>query len=400
MYDGVILNLWGTCNYGAILTAYAIQNLFKNKNLNYPLINYIPWHKNKYLGSIFEKFANKYLTLTHEINNSADFSGLNAYADTFVVGSDQVFRYKYIRRFLDIYTLAFTEFSKKRIALSASFGTDNFEAGYQKTYEFKKNIKRFDAVSTREISGVDLCKNTFDVNATHIIDPVFLIDKNKYIDEFIDTNFKDKYENKIVCYILDKNDEISLNIIKLKEKTGLDVIDILNPDISVEEWLSAIYYAKYVLTDSFHGSCFSMIFEKCFKCLINESRGSSRFATLCEIFENKYNFVTNLEDLCNIDDFQIETHLNSIYNVKLIQEKEKFNLWFNQVIDSPKQITNESIIHEMNFMNKKIFVPQLPILKKKFKDKIFSCKEELINNKKRKILTIFGIKIKWKVKNK
>ena len=101
--------------------------------------------------------------------------------DCFVVGSDQVFRYKYIRRFLDIYTLAFTEFSKKRIALSASFGTDNFEAGYQKTYEFKKNIKRFDAVSTREISGVDLCKNTFDVNATHIIDPVFLIDKNKYI---------------------------------------------------------------------------------------------------------------------------------------------------------------------------------------------------------------------------
>lgn len=397
IYDGIIVNLWGTCNYGAILTAYAIQNIFKEKGLNCPLLNYIPWKKGLYLGSVFEKFANRYLDLTHEVKTSADFSALNALTDTFIVGSDQVFRYKYINRFMDIYSLAFTEFSKKRIAFSASFGTDNFEAGPQRTYEFKKNLKRFDAISTRELSGVDLCKNTFNIDAKHLIDPVFLIDKGKYVDEIIDENLKDKYENKIIYYILDKNDEILSNIEQLKVKTGCETIDILSPNISVEEWLSAIYYGEYILTDSFHGTCFSMIFEKNFKCLINTSRGSSRFETLIEIFENNSNFITSSEDFSNVENLNSKNGSSSlIYNTKLIKEKEKFEAWFNQIFYTSKVITNKNIINELDFLNKKIFVPQSIVLKKSFKDKIFSYKKELINNKKRKTLTICGIKIKWK----
>ena len=395
LYEGIIINLWGTCNYGAILTAYAIQNIFRLKGYNYALLNYIPWEKDNYIGSKFESFANKYLKLTHEVNTIKDFNCLNSYTNTFVVGSDQVFRYKYIAKLYNIFTLAFTDMSKKRIAFSASFGTDDIEADEYETYEIKKRLKRFDAISTREISGVNLCKDTFDINAIHLLDPVFLLDKNKYIEEIIDKDLVDKYKNKIIYYILDKSPEIEQILNELKEQTGLQTIDLLENNLSVEEWLTALYAGKYILTDSFHGSCFAIIFEKNFKCLINNNRGSSRFHTLIEVFNIPENFVTIPDNLRNIDinNEKLQNNISSIIE----SECRKMDRFFEIYIKNEKEYSQENYIHELEFLRPLMTCTRKKIIiKNTFLENIFSLKNQIIGNIKYKILTILFIKIKFK----
>ena len=180
---------WFQSNYGAILTAYAINNLIENSilvndinikfhelyNLRYTFS--FPFRK-KYLKTI--KLNDKYISLVE----------LNKKANTFVVGSDQVFRigtnFKE-RRYQ--YLLDFAYLKTKKIAFSASFGLDKKgvieEAGKEAILWTKISLKSFDFISVREKSGVEICRDLFDVKAEWIIDPVFILDKSKW-DELIE----------------------------------------------------------------------------------------------------------------------------------------------------------------------------------------------------------------------
>lgn len=395
-YDGVIVNLWHSPNnFGAVLTAYSIQQYFLDRGKEYYILNYAYTNKNQKTKECENlRFAKKYLLLTQKFSNVSDLHILNSQTDNFVVGSDQVFRYIYSKINLDLYLLKFTEFSKRRVAFSASYGISGYEADQNETYKTKKALKRFDYISVRESSGVDVSKKIFDVDSEHIIDPVFLVDKEKF-DKFIETN-SIQYNNKIICYILDRNSKIDEEIDEFAKKVNLQVEFLSGENYSVGQWLAAIKNCKYFITDSFHGSCFSLIYHKPFICLKNISRGAERFVSLEKTFGIKSNFISSIDELKNFEILEKEIDWDNFEKI-ISEEKQKVELWFNKAFNSPKQISQEKISAELDFINDFKNYNQ-NIEKESFLSQVFSVKNS--KDKKRKIITILGIRIKIKRKNK
>ncbi len=401
-YDGVILNYWFSANnYGAVLTAYCIQQYLKEKfNKDFRLVNWkTDFWSMRFPNSFCEKFAKEKLLLTKEFKHIEDLNQLNAMTDNFIVGSDQVFRYLYMGYIKDVYLLNFTDFAKKRIAFSASFGVDNFEGNQYDTYEVKKSLKRFDAISTREDSGVKLCKEEFDIIAEHVLDPVFLVEKD-VIENLIDKK-NGKYKDKIVTYILDDNKKISQNIKELATKLNKESVSIAGKNISLEEWLNAIYYCDYLITDSFHGACFAIIFHKKFLCLKNKDRGTARFDSIEKSFNINKNFIYSIDEIQDIEKLNSFIAWESIEKT-LVAEREKAYKWIKKALETDKKLDNEAFTIELDFLSSKNLNNQStkPIKTKKkesFLERIFSVRNEVNENKKHKVLKIFGLKIKFKV---
>ncbi len=394
-YDGVILNFCFSKNYGAALTAYCLQQYLKlHFKKDFKLINWKDEYSAKnFPNSFCEKFAEEKLSLTKEFKNIEDLKELNSLTEIFIVGSDQVFRYNYVKNSEDAYFLNFTDFTKKRIAFSASFGTDKFEANQYDTYRIQKFLKRFDAISTREDSGVTICAEEFGISAKHILDPVFLIER-KNIEDLINSN-NDKYKNKIVTYILDKKPKIEQKICALSQKVKKEILGIAE-NVSLEEWLEAIYNCEYLITDSFHGACCAIIFHKKFLCLKNKNRGEARFNSLEKTFDLKGSFVSDINDLQYFEDFHCSIDWEIVEKV-LLKEREKAFEWIKSALESEKMLDNEKIANELdskNFVKREIYYPW--VKKKSFFENIFSVRNEMGENKKHKVIKFLGIKFKIK----
>ena len=107
--------------------------------------------------------------------------------DCFVVGSDQIWRPKYIKSTLkSTIENAFLGFAKEwnvhRISYAASFGTDEWEYTPEQTMIVRELIKKFAAVSVREKSGRDLCQKNLGINAEHLLDPTMLLSKEDWLN--------------------------------------------------------------------------------------------------------------------------------------------------------------------------------------------------------------------------
>ena len=173
-YDCGILNFWSSNNYGALLTCYALQESVKELGLVPGIINYhCRWEK--FEGLLSDRFSRKYLDLTEPCADFEDLRRLNRQMQTFIAGSDQIWRYKYFwPRGKNIYQLSFASLNARKIAYAASFGLDRWEGGYENTLRTKYYMSRFDGISVREDDGVDICREVFGVRAEQVLDPVFL----------------------------------------------------------------------------------------------------------------------------------------------------------------------------------------------------------------------------------
>lgn len=398
-YDGILSNMWYGDNVGANLTAFAIQQYFKNYNLDYRYANCTGLFGKRPIAKEILDFRNKHLKFTFKIDTLKGLKLLNQSSNTFVVGSDQVFRYPFIQDIADYFLFTYTDFSKKRVAFSASFGIDKFnETSKMKKYEFSKALKRFDYISTRESSGVDLCKNEFNIEAQHIFDPVFLIEKEKYEEIIEESNIN--CENKILSFVLDENQETDKILDNLSKKYNLPIEKLnFRNGVAPADFLKAIKEAKYIVTDSFHGACFSIIYHKQFICLINKNRGKARFDSLIKSFEINDSFVENASQLENKINFFEDIDWKKIDDI-IEKEKQKAKVWFEKVFLTPKEITQEKFAIELDYLNKYIENTQptssFCYNKISFLKTIFSVKNT--PNKKHKIITIMGIKFKIKRK--
>ena len=208
--------------------------------------------------------------------------------DAVVVGSDQVWRPLYNYNIKDMF-LDFCKKKKnlKRIAYAVSFGVDDWEYSPKQTRICSKLAKKFDAISVREESGVKLCKEHLEVDAAWVLDPTLLLKKEDYLPicEEVPVN-NEKY---LAVYVLDECEKVTAMYEKEAITRGL-VVKKFHADsksiLTVPEWLAMFRDASYVVTDSFHGTVFSIIFGKEFKCIYNESRGSSRFESLLILYNS------------------------------------------------------------------------------------------------------------------
>lgn len=223
--------------------------------------------------------------------------------DCAITGSDQVWRPSY-----NILSYAYLHFVRRKtvlkIAYAASFGVDTWEYSEASTIQCRKWVKEFKAVSVREASGVVLCENFLDVKATHVLDPTLLLHKNVY--ERLCENVKSLCDRPfLAAYILDLSTEKEALAKEIAKGKGLECIIIsAEKDISmtVEHWLSIFRDAEYVVTDSFHGTVFSLIFRKSFNAIINNKRGSSRFESLLSIFDLQNRMIDHETKLYNSEE--------------------------------------------------------------------------------------------------
>lgn len=217
--------------------------------------------------------------------------------DAVIVGSDQTWRPQYSPN-IENFFLDFLESKNiKRIAYASSFGVDDWEFSEEQTRRCAELAKLFDTISVREDSGVELCRKHLRVQAQHVLDPTLLLEKADFERLIGVERLKDKKEG-IFTYFLDKTAEKLVLAERAGKETGenlfscqakfsisdyleVNLADLVMPD--PRDWLAGFANAKYVLTDSFHGVVFSIIFNKPFYVIPNESRGTSRFDSLLDL---------------------------------------------------------------------------------------------------------------------
>ncbi|MGR7812792.1 polysaccharide pyruvyl transferase family protein [Lacinutrix undariae] len=235
------------------------------------------------------KKSTKNIFTNSQLSNTVESLGL----DTIIVGSDQVWRESFINENYKDYFLGFVNSkSIKKISYAASFGIDTWGAK-GKVSSIKTLLNDFTAVSVREDSGVLVCKNTFELtnNVAHVLDPTFLPERT-YYESIIAREFVSDKKIGLFNYVLDKSPKKNAIIEKTAKELDLSVDSIylennlkaflknktLKP--SIGEWLYHFKNAEFIITDSFHGTVFSIIFNKKFIAIGNKSRGVTRFTSL------------------------------------------------------------------------------------------------------------------------
>ena len=351
-------------NYGGILQAFALQKVLKKLGHEAWLINREQLFKlslkevpKVYLRRIIRKYLlfrkNAIIFLEREMRKQYPLQSINTqsfidkyirpsllvnnvgqipvnFFETIVVGSDQIWRPRFNKSKIENAYLNFTSnwSSLRKIAYGVSFGTDEWEYSKLQTKRCKKLIREFDAVSVREDSGVELCHRYLDYNAEWVLDPTMLLDVSEYIT-LIET-YPLKHKGEIFTYVLDTSEDKQKAILKVSQILDYSTFDmnlfgkktysklVVSP---VEEWLVSLYQAEYILTDSFHGCVFAILFNKPFIAYANRVRGLSRFQSLLKIFKLEDRLVENSTE---ITQEKITAKINwKITNQILIEQKEK-----------------------------------------------------------------------------
>lgn len=231
-------------------------------------------------------FYEKYVKHTKPIKTYQELQDYNDY-EAYIVGSDQVWRRTMSFRFP--FSSMFLDFVKdkagiKRIAYGVSFGTAKDEIPAKEKPNLAKLYSLFDSVSVREDSALELL-NQYGWNipkAIQVLDPTLLLAPQKY-NEVINNGNTRPLLGDMFCYVLDKTRKIDALVEEIASKnhltpfkTSIDYAEM----VSVEQWLRSFRDAKYIVTDSFHGFVFSIIFNKPVKLVYNKRRGNERFESL------------------------------------------------------------------------------------------------------------------------
>ncbi len=308
-------------NYGGILQNLALQKVLKDlghtpitldlcTHLNMSKTDYVIYcfktllkcvlrgekfrvlSYNQKRPSVFDAFVKENIITTRRIDHYSDNLIADYNLNCLIVGSDQVWRPKF-NVFPEDMFLAFAEGRRiKRIAYAASFGTDCWEYNNALTIRCKRLLSDFDGISVREESGIKLCKNNLDADSTFVVDPTLLFYSDYYnnICKDIDIS-KDRYVAVYTLNISEKNMQL---IKSFALSNGLKVKCFTSDTgftLSVPEWISLFRDATFVITDSFHGTVFSIIYQKNFVTLTNNGRGGARFYSLLNTLGLEKQFV-------------------------------------------------------------------------------------------------------------
>lgn len=351
-------------NYGSVLQAYATQFALEKLGYEVEIIDYYPYrntkkgmlerikNQNKYLKQskiirsvariiilpsynkrfrIFEDFIFSNLHLSNNVYHSYDEISSNLpQSDYYLTGSDQVWNSGWSGEIDRCFFWDFDKITnKKKIAYSASFGKlklDDCEEG-----EIRKLLKKYDKISLRENSGVNICNDLGIENTIAVLDPTLLLTGDEWRKI---SSEKHKNEKYILVYNLNRNKKIDKYAKKLSKKTGLRVKYLsyqlhefykfgkmyCNPPI--EEFLDLIDNATYIITDSFHAAAFSLNFNKEF-IIVYPEKYSTRLQSILELLDLENRVAKDENDMSVIT----QTIDYSKVNKKIAEERKKSNDW-------------------------------------------------------------------------
>lgn len=250
-----------------------------------------------------------------------------------MVNSDQTWRKFSEEDFYDIAFLKFAEkWEKPKFVYAASLGIEEWK--FNKTDEeiAKYLLKNFTGISVREKGSIKLIEKYLGFKPLLVLDPTLLIEKKYYLN--LIQNFKNKIiidKNYIFIYLLTNSSNINNFIKNIIEKYNYKLYKVtIDDEEQIQKFIYGIYNCKAIITDSYHGTIFSIIFNKPFISFIDYDKGKERFNTLIEVF----GFKDRVFDFKSIPDGRL---LNSPLNVN-------------------KSFINSLKIKSIRFLKKNLFI--------------------------------------------
>ena len=257
-----------------------------NKNIIKRILYIIIRYPVERLGELkFAALREKYLKMTRPFITGDDLSVLSA--DVFMTGSDQVWGTMFDSEYDQNYFLVFAPNNVRKVAYSASFGKNQFSDSIVEIY--KKLLSKYDGITVREDSAVNLLNKWNIPNYGQVLDPALLLDAQDW-SKYIKKDIKGKF---ILIYEIHNNpllDEYAKNFSKKVKLPLIRISAILRqvfrggkfiyrPDI--DDFLSYINSCEYLITDSFHGTVFGLVFNKeIIEVMPNNTTGGRNYSLL------------------------------------------------------------------------------------------------------------------------
>lgn len=317
------------CNYGGALQAFALQRYLHDKGYEVviidlhrpaPLLSRLHhWVERNILHRRFTKFAERYMLRTPRVTSLEQLRNAVADCDAVIVGSDQVWRLSMVHDVERHYFLDFVPNGCRRIAYAASFGLSDLEPCGEKLYnDIKDLVSQFAAISVREADGVDICKKHWNVDAQQVLDPTLLAGREVF--EPLAQEAQPSRGELFYYFLGNRGDEVA-HLHRLAHGAGKRAFTVNAGHTlrvskfafafypSPEQWIAAFRDAEVVVTDSFHGVCFALLFNKPFYVVGNKSGGVSRIESILNLFGLSERFVSSLNDVKSYQQL-VATHID------------------------------------------------------------------------------------------
>lgn len=271
-------------------------------------------------------FIDENICMSQMLSNLNEIEKECTKLDVLVVGSDQCWRKIFISNYLDVYFCDFKNSRVKLVSYASSLGVDELEYNENECDYIKTLMGNFSEVSVREKNSVDVIANVYKWYSSpiHVLDPTMLLDVDVYDKLIKKAKVKSLKCQSLFYYILDLTENkmkcIQFLCSKYKARaytmypTGIKKKCYCNLKMSIEQWLVGIKDAEVVFTDSFHGVCFCILYNKQFFVYGNKERGNMRIESLLSTFGLEDRIITSYEDLIS---HKIKTIDYTSVNIKL-----------------------------------------------------------------------------------
>lgn len=369
-------------NYGAALQTYALCKAIEKNSVTSVVYKYndkkritdslqgsakikhLIWKQLKTVLTLgikakkYRIFRSKYIPFTeHYFHNNDELKLDNENYDIYISGSDQIWNPDIFLHDTS-YFLDFVPKGKKKISYASSFGKSTFNKSYYKKCAVL--LSDFQEISVREESGTNIVKDLCGKEAKVVLDPTFLLDKQEWHELALNASKKAQNFKGILCYVMPGDSKVTDAIEsiaqQLHQKTGLPICRIGIKEYDVLKYgykqtdifagpldfLAYFENAEYIVTNSFHGTAFSLNFQKKFYVVINKFLDDKealheRVLSILDRLHAKnaiiYTDNTKLPDTYNINYSEIETALN-------IERKNSYEYLKKALGCNQKKITN------------------------------------------------------------
>ena len=340
-----VITRHAVANYGSLLQSYSTQKVIESLGHKCEIINYIPieekgkniartlcknssfWNKNHltrllylviqtpnyyYSYNKFSKFRNDILNQTREYNTNEDVEKDTPIADIYCTGSDQVWGNMAIsdKARLPYYLNFIQDKSKKCISFSASIGIS--EINDEIKNNLKSNLKKYTKILVREESAVKILHDLEFYNVDLVLDPTLLVAKEDW-NRFVSEEKVVKDSEYILVYQLHDNKEFNNYVVELSKKVRLplyricpNIQSLIRPGKNIflpspGKFLRCFKDAKYIVTDSFHGTVFSILFNKEFIDILPSNKTGTRIENILKISGITNRIVDDFKDYTTIE---------------------------------------------------------------------------------------------------
>lgn len=364
-----VMTIHNALNYGAVFQAYATQEIL-SKYGKVEIINY----QNKHIEKVYKTFNirlnhnmpkdvvrdlyllkskllkkskfNEFFKNKFILTKATDFidSSLDTY-DVYVSGSDQIWNPR-ITNGVDAlnkdYFLSFVPDNSIKISYASSLGNYRFNLVQEK--EVKELLERFDFLSVREKDGAEYLENILGKEVNQVLDPTLLLSKDEWIKK-LKLKEENSNEEYILVYTVPRS-ELLKDVISFYAKKGIKIISV-DPsirstgkvdkqirDAGPEEFLNLLLNAKMVITDSFHGVCFSINFKKDFLA-VSSGALSNRMKNILNLVSMEDRLILSMNEIDKINSINGDK-FNEAH--KLLEQCKSYSLsYLDKVFENCQQ---------------------------------------------------------------